>query len=99
MGGETWWYFLFSMANFNLTEIHANCVLHRPLALPSRETEFSGTNADREIFIFPLQLTTCRTGNLNRLIRTTLVLLFELNGIEFEFSHKLVSKFQPVVTS
>ena len=29
----------------------------------SRETEFSaGTNADREIFIFPVQLTTCRTG-------------------------------------
>ena len=35
---------------------------------PSRETKFSGTNADREIFIFPVQLTTCRTGNLTRLI-------------------------------
>ena len=33
---------------------------------PSRETKFSGTNADREIFIFPVQLTTCRTGNLTR---------------------------------
>ena len=28
--------------------------------------EFSGTNADREIFIFPVQLTKCRTGNLIR---------------------------------
>ena len=37
---------------------------------PSRETKFSGTNADREIFIFPVQLTTCRTGNLTRLIHT-----------------------------
>ena len=37
---------------------------------PSRETNFSGVNADREIFIFPVQLTTCRTGNLTRLIHT-----------------------------
>ena len=37
---------------------------------PSRETKFSGTNADREIFTFPVQLTTCRTGNLTRLIHT-----------------------------
>ena len=35
---------------------------------PSRETKFSGANADREIFIFPVQLTTCRIGNLTRLI-------------------------------
>ena len=27
-------------------------------------------NADREIFIFPVHLTTCRTGNLTRLIHT-----------------------------
>ena len=33
-------------------------------------TKFSGTNADREIFIFAVQLTTCRTGNLTRLIHT-----------------------------
>ena len=39
-------------------------------AEPSREIKFSGTNADREIFIFPVQLTTCRTGNLTRLIHT-----------------------------
>ena len=37
---------------------------------PSREIKFSGTNADREIFVFPVQLTTCRTGNLTRLIHT-----------------------------
>ena len=34
----------------------------------SRETQFSGANADREIFIFPVQLTTSRIGNLTRLI-------------------------------
>ena len=37
---------------------------------PSRETKISGANADREIFIFPVQLTTCRIGNLTRLIHT-----------------------------
>ena len=37
---------------------------------PSRETRFSGANADREILIFPVQLTTCRIGNLTRLIHT-----------------------------
>ena len=35
---------------------------------PSRETKFSGANADREILIFPGQLTTCRIGNPTRLI-------------------------------
>ena len=35
---------------------------------PSCETKFSGANADREILIFPVQLTTCRIGNLTRLI-------------------------------
>ena len=37
---------------------------------PSRETKFSGANADSEIFIFPVQLTTSRIGNLTRLILT-----------------------------
>ena len=41
---------------------------------PSRETKFSCTHADREIFIFPVQLTTCRTGNLTRLIHATLAI-------------------------
>ena len=36
----------------------------------ARETKFSGTNADRKIFIFPVQVATCRTGNLTRLIHT-----------------------------
>ena len=36
----------------------------------SRETKFSGGNADREIFIFPVQLTTSRSGNLTWLINT-----------------------------
>ena len=35
---------------------------------PSRETKFSGANRDREIFLFPVQLTTSRIGNLTRLI-------------------------------
>ena len=35
---------------------------------PSRETKFSGTNADREIFIFHVHLTTSRIGNLARLM-------------------------------
>ena len=30
---------------------------------PSRETKFSGANGDREIFIFPVQLTRSRIGN------------------------------------
>ena len=37
---------------------------------PSRETKFSGANADREIFSFPVQLTTSRIGKLTRLIHT-----------------------------
>ena len=39
-------------------------------AEPVSRDQISGTNADREIFIFPVQLTTCRTGNLTRLIHT-----------------------------
>ena len=37
---------------------------------PSREAKFSGANRDREIFIFPVQLTTSRIDNLGRLIHT-----------------------------
>ena len=39
-------------------------------AEPSCETKFLGANADREICIFPVQLTTSRTGSLTRLIHT-----------------------------
>ena len=35
---------------------------------PSRDTKFSGANEDREILIFPVQLTTSRIGNLTGLI-------------------------------
>ena len=31
---------------------------------PSRETKLSGANTDREIFIFHVELTTSRIGNL-----------------------------------
>ena len=34
------------------------------LPSPSRETNFIGANGDREIYIFPVQLTTCRIGSL-----------------------------------
>ena len=36
----------------------------------SRETKFSGANGDKEMFIFPVELTTSRIGNLTRLILT-----------------------------
>ena len=39
---------------------------------PYRETIFSGANGDRGIFIFLVQLTTSRIGNLTRLIHTLL---------------------------
>ena len=37
---------------------------------PSRETEFSGANGDKEKIIFLVQLTTSRIGNLTWLILT-----------------------------
>ena len=42
---------------------------------PSRETKFSGTYGDRGIFIFSVQLTTSRIGNLTRLIHTLLYVM------------------------
>ena len=42
---------------------------------PSRETKFSGTHGDRGVFIFPVQLTTSRIGNLTRLIHTLLYVM------------------------
>ena len=38
-------------------------------------SKFSGTHGDREIFIFPGQLTTSRIGNLTRLIHTLLYVM------------------------
>ena len=42
---------------------------------PSRETTFSGANGYREIFIFPIQLTMSRIGNLTRSIHTLLYVM------------------------
>ena len=42
---------------------------------PSRETNFSGAYRDREMFIFSVQLTTSRIGNLTRLIYTLLCVM------------------------
>ena len=39
---------------------------------PFRETKFSGANGDREIYIFSVQLTTSKIGNLTRLLHTLL---------------------------
>ena len=47
----------------------------RLLNRPSRETKFSGTYGDRGIFIFPVQLTTCRIGNLIQLVHTLLYVM------------------------
>ena len=41
----------------------------------SRETKLSGANGGREIFIFPIQLTTSRIGNLTRLIHNLLYVM------------------------
>ena len=38
-------------------------------------SKFSGTHGDRGIFIFPVQLTTSRVGNLTRLIDTLLYVM------------------------
>ena len=57
---------------------------------PSRETKFSGANGDREMFIFPVQLTTSRIDNLtlaicddhtNRLIHTLLYVITYSKGM------------------
>ena len=42
---------------------------------PSRETKFLDANGDREILIFPVQLTTSRIGNLTRLIHPLLYVM------------------------
>ena len=42
---------------------------------PSHEVKFSGANGDREILVFPVQLTTDRIGNLIRLIHTLLYVM------------------------
>ena len=44
-------------------------------AEPVSQTKFSGTHGDRGTFIFPVQLTTSRIGNLTRLIHTLLYVM------------------------
>ena len=48
---------------------------HAAAGRDCQEAKFSGTNADREIFICPVQLTTSRIGNLTRLIHTLLYVM------------------------
>ena len=52
---------------------------------PSRESKFSGANGDREVLIFPLQLTTSKIGNLTRLIHTLLlyVMMMTIQGTPY----------------
>ena len=55
---------------------------------PSCEAKFSGTYGDRGIFIFPVQLTTSRIGNLTRLIHTLLYVMTIHTYIHTEFKEK-----------
>ena len=70
--------------------------------------QISGANADREIFIFPVQLTASRIGNLTRLILTLAICgdrtyiyklvhnifkYFSFNFVEFRLRFSLVSPF------
>ena len=65
-------------ANFSHEQFHMRLSFPTPTTSsgsrpnPSRETEFSGANGSREIFISPVQPTTSRVGNLTRLIHTLL---------------------------
>ena len=52
-----------------------------------RETKFSDTYGDRGIFIFPVQLTTSRIGNLTHLIHTLLYVI----TIHTYIFHKCIS--------
>ena len=59
----------------------------------SRETKSTGADVDREILIFPVELTTSRIGNLTRLIHTvaicvtipTLILILDPNYLYVVF--------------
>ena len=64
------------------------------LPKPSRETRLSGANADREKLIFPVQLTTCRMGNLTRLIHTLVSLSMERSRLTRDGTAEPVSRDQ-----
>ena len=51
---------------------------------PFSKTNFSGENGDKEMFIFPVQLTTGRISNLRRLIHTLLYMMtIQYNAIQY----------------
>ena len=60
-------YLFFRAILFSITFFADDINLHNV------QTKFSGANGDREILIFPVQLTTSRIGNLTRLILTLAV--------------------------
>ena len=51
-------------------EIGRNSVSKHQVQPEYRDEQFSGASGDREIFVFPVELTTSRIGNLTRLILT-----------------------------
>ena len=57
---------------------------------PSRETKFSGLYGDRGIFIFPVQLTTSRIGNLTLLIHTLLYVMTTQTYIHNTYIHTYI---------
>ena len=57
----------------------------------SRETKFSGAKADREIFIYPAQLTTSRIGNLTRLIHITIAICIRTMTIHTYYTLILIA--------
>ena len=44
-----------------------------------RDIQFSGANEDWEVFVFPVQLTTSRIGNLTRLILTRAIYVMTIH--------------------
>ena len=48
-------------------------------AEPVSRDQFSGANADREISIFSVHLTTSRIGNLTRLVHTLAILCMTIH--------------------
>ena len=51
----------------------------------SRETKFTRAYGERRIFIFPVQLTTSRIGNLTRLIHVFCVCVFFPSILDIKF--------------
>ena len=65
----------------------------------SRETKFSGADADREKFIFPVQLTTCMMGNLTRWIHTLLAVCVTIHNVGDKPTVILYTTFIAIVVS